>query len=129
MVVIQTCHFGKAENLKSTPIGNDPLPGMEQVFTHISGGENMFMPDPKIDAVKPGPVGLNCVAGLLNTYQHLLVLGSPTVNSIPTTYGILDFGHLYMLIGDIKIELAVFVFQRQDVLNIVQLIQLIIHIY
>ena len=30
---------------------------MDQVFTHISGGENMFMPDPKIDEVKPGPVG------------------------------------------------------------------------
>jgi glutamine synthetase len=79
------CHTNvslwKGGELKSTPIGNNPLPGMDQVFTHISGGENMFMPDPKIDAVKPGPVGLNSIAGLLKHLPALTCLGSPTVNS------------------------------------------------
>ena len=28
----------------------------------------MFMPDPKIDAVKPGPVGLNSIAGIIKTF-------------------------------------------------------------
>ena len=41
----------------------------------------MFMPDPKIDAVKPGPVGLNSIAGLLKHLPALTCLGSPTVNS------------------------------------------------
>ena len=79
------CHTNvslwKGGDLKSTPIGNNPLPGMDQVFTHVSGGENMFMPDPKIDAVKPGPVGLNSIAGLLKHLPALTCLGSPTVNS------------------------------------------------
>ena len=79
------CHTNvslwKNGELKSTPIGNDPLPGMDQVFTHISGGDNMFMPDPKFDPVKPGPVGLNCIAGLLLHLPALTCLGSPTVNS------------------------------------------------
>ena len=79
------CHTNvslwKDGELKSTPIGNDPLPGLEQVFTHMSGGENMFMPDPKIDAVKPGPVGLQSIAGLLRHLPALTCLGSPTVNS------------------------------------------------
>ena len=79
------CHTNvslwKGGELKSTPIGNNPLPGMDQVFTHISGGENMFMPDPKVDPVKPGPVGLNSIAGLLKHLPALTCLGSPTVNS------------------------------------------------
>ena len=79
------CHTNvslwKGGELKSTPIGNKVLPGMDQVFTHISGGENMFMPDPKIDAVKPGPVGLHSIGGLLKHLPALTCLGSPTVNS------------------------------------------------
>ncbi len=76
------CHTNvslwKGGELKPTPVGDA---GMEQVFTHISGGENMFMPDPKIDEVKPGPVGLQSIAGLLVHLPALTCLGSPTVNS------------------------------------------------
>ena len=41
----------------------------------------MFMPDPSIDPVKPGPIGLQSIAGLLMHLPALTCLGSPTVNS------------------------------------------------
>ena len=73
------CHTNvslwKGGELKSTPIGNKILPGMDQVFTHINGGENMFMHDPKIDAVKPGHVGLNSIGGLIKHLPALTCLG------------------------------------------------------
>ncbi|MGF1608540.1 MAG: glutamine synthetase family protein [Kiloniellales bacterium] len=62
-------------------LGNDPLPGMEGVFTHIKGGENLFMPDPKIDEKKPGPVGLQSIGGVMEHLGALTAIGSSTVNS------------------------------------------------
>jgi glutamine synthetase len=58
-----------------------PLPGMEGTFSYLTGGENLFMPDPKIDERKPGPVGLQCIGGVMKHLGALTALGSSTVNS------------------------------------------------
>jgi glutamine synthetase len=58
-----------------------PLPGMEGVFSYCTGGENLFMPDPKLDERKPGPVGLQCIGGVMKHLDALTALGSSTVNS------------------------------------------------
>ncbi len=57
------------------------LPGMEEVFTYVGGGENTFMPDSDLDARKPGPIGLNCIGGVMKHLGALTAIGSPTVNS------------------------------------------------
>jgi glutamine synthetase len=59
----------------------DPLPGMEGAFSYVTGGENLFMPDPKFDERKPGPVGLQCIGGVMKHLGALTALGSSTVNS------------------------------------------------
>ena len=58
-----------------------PLPGMDGVCSFAKGGENLFMPDPAIDERKPGPVGLNCIAGVMDHIRALTAIGSSTVNS------------------------------------------------
>ena len=58
-----------------------PLPGMDGVFSFAKGGENLFMPDPAIDERKPGPIGLNCIAGVMDHIRALTAIGSSTVNS------------------------------------------------
>jgi glutamine synthetase len=58
-----------------------PLPGMEGAFTYRSGGENTFMPDPSIDERKPGPIGLQCIGGVMKHLDALTAIGSSTVNS------------------------------------------------
>lgn len=63
------------------PLHNDPLPGMEGVFSYLTGGENLFMPDPDIDPVKPGPAGLQSIGGVIKHLQALTAIGSSTVNS------------------------------------------------
>ena len=60
---------------------NAKLPGMEGAFTYLSGGENTFMPDPSIDKRKPGPVGLQCIGGVMKHLDALTSIGSSTVNS------------------------------------------------
>jgi len=45
------------------------------------GGENTFMPDSDLDARKPGPIGLNCIGGVMKHLGALTAIGSPTVNS------------------------------------------------
>jgi glutamine synthetase len=59
----------------------DPIPGLEGSFTYLTGGENLFMPDPKIDERKPGPVGLQSIGGVINHLAALTAIGSSTVNS------------------------------------------------
>jgi glutamine synthetase len=59
----------------------DPVGGMDDVFSYRSGGENHFMPDPKIDERKPGPVGLQCIGGVMQHLDALTSIGSSTVNS------------------------------------------------
>ena len=59
----------------------DPIAGMDDTFSYWKGGENLFMPDPAIDDHKPGPVGLQCIGGVMEHLAALTALGSSTVNS------------------------------------------------
>ena len=69
---------GGEEELK--PLGNDPLPGMENNFTYLKGGENTFMPDTD-DVQLPGKVGLQVVGGIVKHLGALTAIGASTVNS------------------------------------------------
>jgi glutamine synthetase len=62
-------------------LGFDSLPGMDGAFTYIEGGDNTFMPDPSIDPVKPGPIGLQSIGGVIEHLGALTSIGSSTVNS------------------------------------------------
>ena len=62
-------------------LGHEGLPGMQGAFTYLQGGENLFLPDPSIDERKPGPVGLQCVGGVMQHLDALTAIGSSTVNS------------------------------------------------
>ncbi len=57
------------------------LPAMDDVFSYRKGGENLFMPDLARDPRKPGPVGLQCIGGVIDHLGALTAIGSPTVNS------------------------------------------------
>ena len=59
---------------------NDILPGMDNVFTYRTGGENTFMPDTE-DQQMPGKVCLQCVVCIVNHLGALTAIGSSTVNS------------------------------------------------
>ena len=64
---------------KLNKLGHAELPGLEENFTYLEGGENTFMPvkgDPK-----PGPIGLHCIGGLIKHVGALTAIGSSTVNS------------------------------------------------
>ena len=69
---------GGEEVVKS--LGNDPLPGMENNFTYLRGGENTFMPDTD-DVQLPGKVGLQVVGGIVKHLGALTAIGASTVNS------------------------------------------------
>jgi glutamine synthetase len=58
---------------------NKPLPGMADVFSYRKGGENTFLP--LKGQAKPGPIGLNCIGGVIKHLGALTALGSSTVNS------------------------------------------------
>ena len=68
---------GGEDKLKK--LGHDELPGLEQNFTYLEGGENTFMPS-KGEA-KPGSIGLHCIGGLIKHVGALTAIGSSTVNS------------------------------------------------
>jgi glutamine synthetase len=68
---------GGEENLKK--LGHDELPGLEQNFTYLEGGENTFLP--LKGEAKPGPIGLHCIGGLIKHVGALTAIGSSTVNS------------------------------------------------
>lgn len=53
--------------------------GAEQVHRYRTGGENRFMPSP--GQAKPGPIGLNCIAGVIEHLPALTAIASSTVNS------------------------------------------------
>lgn len=53
--------------------------GSQEVFSYRQGGENLFMPRP--GSQKPGPVGLQCIGGVINHLNALTAIGSSTVNS------------------------------------------------
>ncbi len=60
-------------------LGHERLPGMEDNFTYLTGGENTFMP--LAGEAKPGPIGLNCIGGIIKHVSALTAIGSSTVNS------------------------------------------------
>ena len=60
-------------------LGNASLPGLEHNFNYRKGGENTFMP--LAGQAKPGPIGLNCIGGLIKHVGALTAIGSSTVNS------------------------------------------------
>jgi glutamine synthetase len=62
-------------------LGFDSLAGMDGAFTYRVGGENTFMPDPKIDERAPGPIGLQSIGGVIKHLGALTSIGSSTVNS------------------------------------------------
>jgi glutamine synthetase len=63
------------------PLRCNPLPGLEGSWTYVVGGENHFMPDDGFHPKKPGPVGLNCIGGVIEHLPALTALGCSTVNS------------------------------------------------
>ena len=79
------CHYNvslwRGGGNQINELHQSPLPGMDGVFSFAKGGENLFMPDPAIDERKPGPVGLNCIAGVMEHIRALTAIGSSTVNS------------------------------------------------
>jgi glutamine synthetase len=80
------CHFnmslwrGGEEVLVNTAHA-DQRPGVDGVYMHLKGGENTFMPVPELDKRKPGPIGLQCIGGVMEHVGALTALGSSTVNS------------------------------------------------
>ena len=71
---------GGKEEIVNTP-HDKTYPGMDGVYAYLKGGENLFMPDPKIDERKPGPIGLQCIGGVIKHLGALTSIGSSTVNS------------------------------------------------
>jgi len=61
-------------------LGYDSIPGAEDVFTYVEGGENLFMPDTD-DQQMPGKVGLLAIGGVMKHLGALTAIGSSTVNS------------------------------------------------
>ena len=59
----------------------NPVCAMDDVFSYRKGGQNLFLPDEKRDPRKPGPVGLQCIGGVIKHLGALTALGSSTVNS------------------------------------------------
>ncbi len=66
------CHFNvslwRGGEDRVNTLSHESIPGLEGSFTYSEGGENLFMPDPSIDERKPGPIGLQCVGGVM---EHL----------------------------------------------------------
>src|SRR5262249_17929935 len=54
-------------------------PGLKEAFTYRRRGENTFMPFP--GERKPGPIGLQCIGGVMEHLPALTAIGCSTVNS------------------------------------------------
>ena len=65
---------------KINKLGHKSLPGVDEVFTYVEGGENTFMPDTK-DVQLPGKIGLKSIGGVMKHLGALTAIGSSTVNS------------------------------------------------
>lgn len=61
--------------------GMETLPGLEENFTYQKGGENTFLPESEKPGWMPGPIGLNCIGGVIEHLPALTAIGSSTVNS------------------------------------------------
>ena len=62
-------------------LGLEQLPGMAANFSYRKGGKNTFLPDPALDARKPGPIGLQAIGGVIEHLGALTAIGCSTVNS------------------------------------------------
>ncbi len=71
---------GGEDQLVNTPHA-ESRPGVDGVYMHLKGGENTFMPVPELYKRKPGPIGLQCIGGVMEHVGALTALGSSTVNS------------------------------------------------
>ncbi|MCY7272708.1 MAG: glutamine synthetase, partial [Phormidesmis sp. CAN_BIN44] len=49
----------------TSTFGMETLPGLEGNFQYSKGGDNTFLPVPEKSKRKPGPVGLNCIGGVI----------------------------------------------------------------
>lgn len=58
----------------------DDMPGMEDVFKYVVGGENKFMPEGD-NPREPGEIGKYALGGILKHQRGLTALGCSTVNS------------------------------------------------
>ena len=58
---------------------DDPLPGMDDVFSYSTGGTNCFR-DPS-EVWMPSTIGLHAMGGLIKHLNALTAIGSSTVNS------------------------------------------------
>ena len=66
---------------KVNRLGHDPLPGHGGRL-HLSRGRREHLhAGPSIDERKPGPIGLQCVGGVMEHLNALTAIGSSTVNS------------------------------------------------
>ncbi|MEX2298523.1 MAG: glutamine synthetase family protein [Dongiaceae bacterium] len=63
------------------PLGHDPLPGANEVFTYRQGGTNEFIDASKPGAWLPPPIGRHAVGGMLKHLVALTAIGASTVNS------------------------------------------------
>jgi glutamine synthetase len=79
------------------PLANDPLPGMEENYTYVVGGKNLFLPEEGDIPTRPGPVGRNAIAGIREHLPALTAIGCPTVNSYRR---LLDTGFWAPVYGD-----------------------------
>ena len=70
----------KGGKISVNKLGHKSLPGVDEVFSYVSGGKNTFMPDTK-DPQLPGKIGLQSIAGIMKHLPALTALGSSTVNS------------------------------------------------
>ena len=63
-------------------MGNDlkNLPGMQENYMHVRGGENTFMPDGD-DPQMPQKAGLEAIGGIVHHLRALTAIGCSTVNS------------------------------------------------
>ncbi|MGB7086316.1 MAG: glutamine synthetase family protein [Phormidesmis sp.] len=61
--------------------GMESLPGLEGNYTYSKGGENTFMPVKGESPRMPGPIGLNCIGGVIEHLGALTAVGCSTVNS------------------------------------------------
>jgi glutamine synthetase len=66
---------------KVSTFGIEQLPGLEENFTYRKGGENTFLPVPGASKQMPGPIGLNCIGGVIEHLGALTAIGCSTVNS------------------------------------------------
>jgi glutamine synthetase len=63
------------------PLGYDPLPGVDEVFTYRKGGTNEFIDASTPGAWMPPELGRHAVGGILTHLSALTAIGASTVNS------------------------------------------------